>query len=99
MRKASLLTIFLIVFIDLVGFGIVLPNLQLYGETFNIKGIFFLVLMGPAYSLFQFLFAPILGKWSDRVGRRPVLIISQLGTLIGFLLLFASHFLLNKDGA
>jgi len=94
MRKASLLTIFLIVFIDLVGFGIVLPNLQLYGETFNIKGIFFLVLMGPAYSLFQFIFAPILGKWSDRVGRRPVLIVSQLGTLIGFLLLFASHYLL-----
>ena len=53
-----------------------------------------LVLIGPAYSLFQFIFAPIpRGKWSDRVGRRPVLIFSQVGSLIGFLLLFGSHFI------
>ncbi len=44
MRKASLLTIFLIVFIDLVGFGILLPNQQYYGETFGITNIFFLTL-------------------------------------------------------
>ena len=95
MKKASLLTLFLIVFIDLVGFGILLPNQQYYGETFGIHNVFFLTLIGPAYSLCQFLFAPILGKWSDRAGRRPVLILSQIGTLTGFLLLFAAHFLVK----
>jgi MFS family permease len=98
MKKASLLTLFLIVFIDLVGFGILLPNQQYYGQTFGITNLFALTLIGPAYSLFQFLAAPILGKWSDRVGRRPVLLLSQFGTLVGFLLLFASHFIATPDG-
>jgi DHA1 family tetracycline resistance protein-like MFS transporter len=93
MKKASLLTLFLIVFIDLVGFGILLPNQQYYGQTFGITNLFALTLIGPCYSLFQFLAAPILGKWSDRVGRRPVLLLSQCGTLVGFLLLFAAHFI------
>jgi MFS transporter, DHA1 family, tetracycline resistance protein len=92
MRKTSLLTIFLIVFIDLVGFGIVLPNVQLYGHDFGITNYFVLTLIGAAYSLFQFIFAPILGKWSDRIGRRPVLLVSQAGTLLGFLMLFYAHF-------
>src|SRR4029079_8853669 len=91
MRKASLLTIFLIVFIDLVGFGLLLPNQQYYGETLGISNPFLLTLIGPAYSFFQFLFAPILGAWSDRIGRRPVLIISQVGTLVGFIMLFSCH--------
>lgn len=95
MRKASLFTIFLIVFIDLVGFGILLPNQQYYGETLGIHNPFFLALIGPAYSFFQFLFSPILGAWSDRVGRRPVLIISQIGTFVGFLLLFSCHLLIE----
>jgi MFS family permease len=99
MRKASILTIFLIVFIDLVGFGILLPNQQYYGQTFGIHNLFFLTLLGPAYSLFQFLFAPVLGRWSDRVGRRPVLLISQVGTLVGFLLLFAAHFVVDLNQA
>src|SRR3982751_1525213 len=77
MRKASLSTIFLIVFIDLMGFGIMLPNLQLYGKRFGISSYFTLTLLGASYSLFQFLFSPILGRWSDRIGRRPVLLISQ----------------------
>src|ERR1035437_3996351 len=92
MRKTSLLTLFLIVFIDLVGFGIVLPNVQLYGHDFGIANYFVLTLLGPAYSLFQFLFAPILGRWSDRIGRRPVLVISQAGALAGFLLMYYAHF-------
>src|SRR5437867_686371 len=91
MRKASLLTIFLIVFIDLMGFGIVLPNLQLYGLRFGISSYFALTLLGASYSLCQFLFAPVLGKWSDHIGRRPVLIVSQAGTLLGFLILYAAH--------
>lgn len=92
MKKASLFTIFLIVFTDLIGFGIVLPNLQLYGQQYGINNYFYLTLIGVTYSLFQFLFAPILGRWSDHIGRRPVLIISQIGTIIGYLMLFASIF-------
>src|SRR4051794_3257710 len=91
MRKTSLLTIFLIVFIDLMGFGIVMPNLQLYGHDFGISNYFVLTLIGAVYSFFQFLFAPVLGKWSDRIGRRPVLLISQAGTLLGFLILYSAH--------
>ena len=92
MRKTNLLTVFLIVFVDLVGFGIVLPNLQLYGQQFGISNYFYLTLIGATYSFFQFLFAPILGRWSDHIGRRPVLIISQIGTLLGFLMLFSADF-------
>ncbi|MCL5946231.1 MAG: MFS transporter [Planctomycetes bacterium] len=92
MRKASILTIFLIVFVDLVGFGIVLPNLQLYGQQFGISNYFYLTLIGAIYSFFQFIFAPILGRWSDHIGRRPVLIVSQIGTIIGFVMLFAANF-------
>ncbi len=91
MKKASLLTIFLIVFIDLVGFGIVLPNLQLYGQQYGLSNYFYLTLIGATYSFFQFLFAPVLGKWSDHIGRRPVLLISQFGTLAGFLILFMAN--------
>ncbi|MGC9259251.1 MAG: MFS transporter [Phycisphaerae bacterium] len=92
MRKASIFTIFLIVFVDLVGFGIVLPNLQLYGQQFGISNYFYLTLIGATYSFFQFIFAPILGRWSDHIGRRPVLIVSQIGTIIGFVMLFAANF-------
>jgi MFS family permease len=92
MRKASIFTIFLIVFVDLVGFGIVLPNLQLYGQQFGIRNYFYLTLIGATYSFFQFLFAPILGRWSDHIGRRPVLIVSQIGTIVGFFMLFFANF-------
>jgi MFS transporter, DHA1 family, tetracycline resistance protein len=95
--RGALLTIFLIVFIDLMGFGIVLPNLQLYGHDFGITNYFVLTLIGATYSFFQFVFAPILGRWSDRIGRRPVLIISQAGTLVGFLILYAAHFFQTSD--
>jgi MFS family permease len=82
-RKPSLLVIFLSVFIDLIGFGIVLPLLPGYAEdnfsaTFSQKG---LVIGGiiASFSLMQFLFAPAWGKLSDRIGRRPVMLISNLG--------------------
>jgi hypothetical protein len=53
MRKASLFTIFLIVYIDLIGFGILLPNQQLYGQLLGIQDKFYLTLIGPAYSFFS----------------------------------------------
>jgi MFS transporter, DHA1 family, tetracycline resistance protein len=82
-RKPSLLVIFLSVFIDLVGFGIVLPLLPGYAEAnfqpgFTARG---LVIGGiiASFSLMQFLFAPAWGRLSDRIGRRPVMLISNLG--------------------
>ncbi len=96
--KKALLTIFLIVFIDLMGFGIMMPNLQLYGQRFGINSYFTLTLVGASYSIFQFIFAPILGRWSDRIGRRPVMLISQAGTLVGFMILFAAHWFEKGNG-
>lgn len=82
-RKPSLLVIFLSVFIDLIGFGIVLPLLPGYAEDnfqpgFSAKGV---VIGGiiASFSLMQFIFAPAWGKLSDRIGRRPVMLISNLG--------------------
>lgn len=85
-RKASLAVIFGIVFIDLIGFGIVIPVLPLYADRFGASPLTVGLLLA-VYSMMQFIFAPILGRWSDRVGRRPVLLISIIGSSIGFLLM------------
>jgi len=84
--KASLAVIFGIVFIDLIGFGIVIPVLPLYAERFGASPLVVGCLLA-VYSLMQTIFAPILGRWSDRVGRRPVLLISIIGSSLGFLLM------------
>ncbi len=78
--------IFFVVFIDLIGFGIVFPLLPLYTRHFQLNGFQIGLILG-IYSLMQFIFAPILGRWSDRIGRRPVLLISLLGTAASFFLL------------
>jgi MFS family permease len=77
-RKPSRLVIFLSVFIDLIGFGIVLPLLPGYAEEFGAKGFTIGVLIA-SFSLMQFLFAPVWGRWSDHIGRRPVMLIGNLG--------------------
>lgn len=77
-KSASLLIIFLVVFVDLVGFGIVIPILPYYAQSFGASGETLGWLM-TSYSATQFLFAPFWGRLSDRVGRKPVLI----GTIIG----------------
>lgn len=71
--RGSLLIIFLVVFIDLLGFGIVLPLLARYGEHFQASAATLGLLMA-SFSAMQFLFAPIWGRVSDRVGRRPILL-------------------------
>ncbi|MBI2885332.1 MAG: MFS transporter [Candidatus Omnitrophica bacterium] len=78
--------IFGTVFLDLIGFGIVIPVLPLYAERFGATPLAAGCLLA-VYSAMQFLFAPILGRLSDRVGRRPVLLVSVIGTAAGFLLM------------
>jgi MFS transporter, DHA1 family, tetracycline resistance protein len=88
MRRSPLLVIFITVFIDLIGFGIVIPVLPYYveGTGFNASpravGLLF-----ASYSIMQLIFTPILGRLSDKYGRRPVLFLSLLGTGIGFLIM------------
>ena len=88
MKRSPLIVIFTTVFIDLVGFGIVIPVLPFYAEgtAFNatprMVGLLF-----ASYSIMQLIFSPILGGLSDKHGRRPVLLLSIIGTGIGFLVL------------
>ncbi|MFN2578988.1 MAG: MFS transporter [Pyrinomonadaceae bacterium] len=88
MKRSPLLVIFITVFIDLVGFGIVIPVLPYYAEgtkfgaTPSQVGLLF-----ASYSIMQLVFAPVLGRLSDKHGRRPVLLASLLGTALGFLIL------------
>ena len=87
MRKPSLLVIFLTVFVDLIGFGIVLPLLPVYSKDFGANGFVVGAIMA-SYSLMQFICAPMWGRLSDRVGRRPILLLSTAGA-VGSYLLFA----------
>jgi len=86
MKKSRLLTIFLIVFIDLLGFSLILPLLPYYAETYGATPTI-VGLLVASYAAAQLIGAPLLGRLSDRIGRRPVLLISVIGTGIGFLLL------------
>ena len=86
MNNRKLITLFLIVFIDLLGFSIILPLLPFYAETFNATPTQ-IGLLVASYAAAQLVGAPILGRLSDRIGRKPVLVISLTGTFIGFLIL------------
>lgn len=81
-----ILIIFLTILIDMIGFGIVIPVLPLYSLHFGASPWEIGLLFG-SFSLMQLIFAPILGRWSDRIGRRPILLMSILGTAISFLVL------------
>ncbi len=83
MRKPSVLIIFLTVFIDLIGFGIVIPLLPIYAKNFSASGWEIGALMST-FSLMQFVFAPVLGRLSDRIGRRPVILTSTAGACISY---------------
>jgi len=88
--RSPLFVLFLTVFIDLIGFGIVIPILPLYAEHFHASPVAIGWLTG-IYSGMQIIFTPILGKLSDRFGRRPVLFVSIVGTAIGFALMGLAH--------
>lgn len=85
-NKRSLITIFLVVFIDLLGFGLILPLLPYIAERFEASPLQ-IGLLTAVYSFFQLVASPILGRLSDRYGRKKLLIISQLGSAFGYLLL------------
>src|SRR5512144_1520684 len=86
MKNSRLLTIFLIVFVDLLGFSLILPLLPYYAESFGATPLMvgFLV---ASYAAAQLIGAPLLGRLSDRMARRPVLLLSVTGTFLGFILL------------
>jgi multidrug resistance protein len=84
--RPSLVVLFVTVFIDLMGFGIVIPLLPLYAERMSATAFEAGVLLA-VYSLMQLLFAPVWGRLSDRVGRRPVLLMSLAGSALSYLLL------------
>lgn len=86
MRNDRLAIIFVIVFVDLLGFSLILPLLPYYAQTFGADA-FLTGLLVASYAVAQLIGAPLLGRLSDRVGRRPVLLISIFGTFVGFLLL------------
>src|SRR5204863_6199257 len=93
MRKPSVLVIFLTVFIDLIGFGIVIPLLPLYAKHLVPALIkpqwaqgFAIGVIIASFSAMQFVFAPIWGKLSDRHGRRPILLISTAGAALSYVL-------------
>ena len=83
MKKPSVYIIFLTVFIDLIGFGMVLPLLPIFAKNFNANGFTIGALMA-AFSAMQFIFAPVWGRLSDRIGRRPVLLLSTAGATISY---------------
>ena len=87
--KSPLLVIFTTVFLDLVGFGIIIPLVGIYGRHYGAT-FFELAILGSIYSLMQFFFSPIWGRLSDQVGRRPILLMSLLGSTVSYFLFAAS---------
>jgi MFS transporter, DHA1 family, tetracycline resistance protein len=81
-----LLVLFLTTFVNLVGFGIIIPLLPFYAQTFGASP-FVIGLLFASFSLSQLVASPVLGDLSDRFGRRPVLIFSLLGTVLSFVML------------
>jgi MFS transporter, DHA1 family, tetracycline resistance protein len=84
--RGPLAIVMLTVFIDLLGFGIVLPLLPLWAEDFGASPLM-IGLITASYALMQFIFAPIWGAVSDRHGRRPVILVTLLGSAVGAALL------------
>lgn len=93
MKNRPLASIFLVVFIDLLGFSFILPLLPYYAATFGASP-FVVGLLTASYAAAQFFGAPILGRLSDRFGRKPVLLVSIFGTFLGFMLLGVANTLL-----
>ncbi|HXG87215.1 MAG TPA: MFS transporter [Vicinamibacterales bacterium] len=83
---SPLVIIFITVFIDLLGFGIIIPLLPFYAESFGATA-FTIGLLGSVFSLMQFIVAPFCGRWSDRIGRRPIILGGLLASCIAYVAL------------
>jgi len=83
-KASPLIIVFVTVFIDLLGFGIIIPNLPFYAETFGANA-FTIAMLATSFSLMQFIFAPIWGRWSDRIGRRPIILMGLFGSFVSYL--------------
>jgi len=106
-HRRGLAIVLAVVFLDLLGFGIIIPILPYYTRSFPGGTEFVIGLLAASYSAMQFLFAPLLGSVSDRVGRRPVLVLSLCGSVLAWTvfglatalwLLFASRMLAGAMG-
>jgi multidrug resistance protein len=107
MKRSPLVILFVTVFIDLIGFGIVLPLLPFYAQHFGANALL-VGLLSTSFSLMQLLFAPVWGRLSDLVGRRPVILVGLFGSSISYLtfalapsltILFLSRILAGIAGA
>ena len=90
MKRSPLVIILMSVFIALIGFGIVIPLIPVYAERYGASGMEVGLLI-MVYSLMQFIFAPIAGRLSDRIGRRPVIIAALLLTAASYALFAMAH--------
>ena len=85
-----LFVLFVTILVNLIGFGIIIPLLPFYAEQFGASPIV-IGLLFASFSVAQLIAAPLLGEWSDRWGRRPVLILSLIGTAVSFAMLAVAH--------
>jgi DHA1 family tetracycline resistance protein-like MFS transporter len=95
-KKPSIGIIFITVLIDLVGFGLILPLIPIYSKNFGASGLFIGAIIA-SYSLMQFIFAPIWGRISDRVGRRPVLLGSTFCATLSYVIFAIGSSLSNPS--
>jgi MFS transporter, DHA1 family, tetracycline resistance protein len=83
-KRSPFVVIFVTVFIDLLGFGIIIPLLPFYAERFGATALT-VGMLATSFSLMQFIFAPLWGRLSDRVGRRPIILLGLLGSCLSYL--------------
>lgn len=88
--RKTLLVVFLTVFLDLIGFGIIIPIQPFFAIALGATPSL-VTLLGASFSLMQFVFSPLWGRLSDRIGRRPVMLVSILLTSIGYFVFGLSH--------
>ena len=86
MKTGRLINIFMVAFVDSLGFGLIMPLLPFYAETFGASP-FLIGLIIASFAAASLIGAPLMGRLSDRYGRRPILLLSIGGTIIGYLLL------------
>lgn len=107
MKKSPVVIVFVTVFIDLLGFGIIIPLLPFYAESFGATA-FTVGMLSTSFSMAQFVFAPLWGRLSDRIGRRPIILLGLFGSFLSYLgfafattlpLLFAARIFAGIAGA